>query len=239
MKKQIVFLFLSLIAVICSFSQQTINDPHAEKRSVTSFHGIEVATGIEIILTHGNTEDVAVSASKAEFRDKIITRVENGILKIQYQNKTDVINRRKEAKELKAYVSYKTLDRLTVTSGALVSIQGKLATNRLKMNVNTGGMVKGEISGEEFQVQQGTGSKVTLRGKVERMEISGDTGSKFLGEDLSVNTCEVHVSTGAGVVVSVEKEVNVKANTGGYLKFKGQGGIRDMKTNTGGSVSRI
>jgi hypothetical protein len=33
--------------------------------------------------------------------------------------------------------------------------------------------------------------------------------------------------------------MNVKANTGGYVKYKGEGGIREIKTNTGGYVSRI
>jgi hypothetical protein len=33
--------------------------------------------------------------------------------------------------------------------------------------------------------------------------------------------------------------MTVKANTGGYVKYKGEAGIRDIKTNTGGHVSRI
>jgi hypothetical protein len=33
--------------------------------------------------------------------------------------------------------------------------------------------------------------------------------------------------------------LNVKANTGGFVKYKGEAGIRDIKTSTGGSVKRI
>ena len=47
------------------------------------------------------------------------------------------------------------------------------------------------------------------------------------------------MSTGAGIHISVEKELNVKADTGGYVKYKGNAGIREIKTNTGGSVSKI
>src|SRR5688572_24294295 len=91
------------------FAQKTINDANAEKRNVGSFHGVEVATGIKLVLTQGNAEEVAVSASTTEYRDNIITKVENGILKIHYNYELK-INRNKEKKELKAYVSYKTLD---------------------------------------------------------------------------------------------------------------------------------
>src|SRR5258707_1347692 len=110
MKKAL--LSLLVIAFTCNafLAQNTINDANAEKRSIGSFHGINVGTGIKLILTEGNTEEVAVSASKPEYRDKIVTRVENGILKLYYENKIKAINKKEERKELKAYVSYKTLD---------------------------------------------------------------------------------------------------------------------------------
>src|SRR6266513_2901620 len=143
-----ILLSILLVAVFCTaaFSQKTINDPNAEKRNVSSFHGIDVATGIKLILTKGSTEDVAVSASKTEYRDKIITEVKNGILKIYYQSKLGAINKKNESKDLKAYVSYKSLDKLDVTSGAEVEINGLLSSASFDLQANTGGLVKGEIN---------------------------------------------------------------------------------------------
>jgi len=225
--------------VTTSFAQKTINDANAEKRTVGSFHGIEVATGIELTLTKGATEEVAVSASEKEFRDKIVTEVVNGILKIHYETKTGAINRRNESKHLRAYVSYKTLDLLHVTTGADVNIVGILEAQKLDLRANTGGLVKAEINIGSLKVDQNTGSKITLSGKVDNLEADGDTGSKFMGENLNTNTCSVEMSTGAGIYISVEKELNVKANTGGYIKYKGNAGVREIRTNTGGTVSKI
>ena len=236
-----IFLSLLLLAglVTTSFAQKTINDANAEKRTVGSFHGIEVATGIELTLTKGATEEVAVSASEKEFRDKIVTEVVNGILKIHYETKTGAINRRNESKHLRAYVSYKTLDLLHVTTGADVNIVGILEAQKLDLRANTGGLVKAEINIGSLKVDQNTGSKITLSGKVDNLEADGDTGSKFMGENLNTNTCSVEMSTGAGIYISVEKELNVKANTGGYIKYKGNAGVREIRTNTGGTVSKI
>src|SRR5262249_27803009 len=90
---------LSLAAI----AQKTINDPNAEKRSVSSFHGVEVSGGIDLYLTQGD-EAVAVSASEAKFRDRIRTEVKNGVLKIWVETGSgfhlDWGNRK-----LKAYVS--------------------------------------------------------------------------------------------------------------------------------------
>jgi len=239
MKKAFLSIMLVTGLVTACFAQKTINDANAEKRTVGSFHGIDVATGIELTLTKGSTEDVAVSAAEVEFRNKIVTEVVDGILKIHYETKTGAINRRNESKNLKAYVSYKTLDHLSVTTGADVKIEGVLEATTLDLRANTGGLVNGKINIGTLHVDQNTGSKITLSGKVDKLEAEGDTGSKFMGEDLTTNMCSVEMSTGAGIYINVEKELNVKANTGGYVKYKGNGGIREVKTNTGGNVSKI
>ena len=238
--KKTFFSFLLLVGLVTtSFAQRTINDANAEKRTVGSFHGIEVATGIELTLTKGSSEEVAVSASEKEFRDKIVTEVINGILKIHYEPKSGAINRKSENKRLKAYVSYKSLDLLYATTGAEVDIDGVLEATTLDLKANTGGLVNGEINIGTLTVDQNTGSKITFTGTVDKFDAQGDTGSKFQGENLTTNTCVLEMSTGAGIYISVEKELNVKANTGGYVKYNGNAGIREIKTNTGGTVSRI
>ena len=239
MKKTLLFLSLFVGLITTSFAQKTINDANAEKRTVGSFHGIDVATGIQLTLTKGATEEVAVSASEIEFCDKIVTEVVNGILKIHYETKSGAINKKNENKRLRAYVSYKSLDLLHVTTGAEANVDGVLEATTFELKANTGGLVKAEINIGTLTVDQNTGSKITLTGKVDKLEAEGDTGSKFMGENLTTNTCFVKMSTGAGIHISVDKELNVKADTGGYVKYKGNAGIREIKTNTGGTVSKI
>jgi len=239
MKKTFLFLSLFVGLITTSFAQKTINDANAEKRTVSSFHGIDVATGIQLTLTKGTTEEVAVSASEIEFRDKIVTEVVNGILKIHYETKSGAINKKNESKHLRAYVSYKSLDLLHVTTGAEANVDGVLEATTFELKANTGGLVKAEMNIGTLTVDQNTGSKITLSGNVDKLEAQGDTGSKFMGEDLTTNTCMIKMSTGAGIYISVEKELNVKADTGGYIKYKGNAGIREIRTNTGGYVSKI
>src|SRR6478735_8957527 len=131
MKKLILSSVLFLFTGTVLLAQKTINDPNVEKRTIGSFHGINVGTGIELLLSEGSTEEIAVSASDPEFRDRIVTKVDNGILKIYYDSKLGSINRRHETKNLKAYVSYKNLDVLHANTGAEVKIDGVLKSNSL------------------------------------------------------------------------------------------------------------
>ena len=237
--KKLFLAFLLFTAAGKLAAQKTFNDANAEKRTVGSFHGIEVATGIHLYLSAGNTEEVAVSADKTAHRDKIVTKVENGILKIHYETKLGSINKKDESKNLKAYVSYKMLDELTVNTGAEVEISGVLSSSSLVLKANTGGLVKGELNITDLEVSQNTGSKITVSGKAEKIEVDGDTGSKFLGENMTTGSCNINVSTGAQVWIRAEKELQVKASTGGVVKYKGTASIKEIKTNTGGSVTKI
>lgn len=236
------YFFLCTVLLFSGFftiAQQTVNDPHAEKRALGSFHGIEVATGIELTLTQGGQEEVAVSASTPAYRDKIITRVENGILKIYYETKPGAINRRNETKGLKAYVSCRELDRLYATTGAEVEILGVLTGRNLDMKANTGAEIRGKVELVSLDLDQDTGSKVTLSGRSGKLHAEGSTGSKFTGEEMSTENCDVQVSTGAKVSIRADKELQVKASTGGSVRYSGNAGIREIKTNTGGTVSKI
>lgn len=235
-------LFLSFLVMVFSvavMAQKTINDPNAEKRTVGSFHGIEVGTGIELTLTQGAAEEVAVSAAKKEHRDRIVTKVENGILKIHYDSKLGSVNKVKESKNLKAYVSFKTLDILNANTGADVNIVGSIKSATLDIKANTGALIDGEVEVTTLKVSQNTGSKINLSGRADNLAIDGDTGSKFKGEDMATSNCNVTVSTGAIVSVKAEKELQVKANTGGVVRYKGNASIKEIKTNTGGTVSKI
>src|SRR3979411_969609 len=88
MKKMAFILFAAFIA--CSaIAQKTIHDPNAEKRSVSGFHAIKIAGGIDLYLSEGQ-EAVAVSASDTKFRNRIKTEVVNGVLKIWYDYDKDL-----------------------------------------------------------------------------------------------------------------------------------------------------
>jgi len=238
--KKLLFVFLSLSFSVWGVqAQKTYNAANAEKRTIGSFHGIEVGTGIELRLSAGNVEEVAVSAETTEWRDKIVTEVENGILKIHYESKFGSINRMRESKNLKAFVSYKTLDKLHANTGANVKIDGLLKSNSLNLIANTGASVEGAVEIGAMTISQNTGSKVTLTGKAESLEIDGDTGSKFKGDELTTSTCNATVSTGAIVSIKAEKELQARAKTVGAVRYKGGAVIREVKANTGGTITKI
>jgi len=237
MKK--LLLSLSCFLSVCAFAQDTkiINDANAVVRNVGgSFTSISVSSGIDLYLTQGNEEAVAVSASDQKHLDRIKTEVVSGRLKIYYDNKG--ITWKSDNRKLKAYVSFKTLEKLTVSAGAEATVNGRISTDKLDLNVSSGADFKGDISAKELTAEVSSGAAVKISGLADKLIVEASSGADFRGYEFAVDYCDAAASSGASVHVTINKELSAKASGGGGIKYKGTALIRDLKTSGGGSVKK-
>ena len=238
MKKPVFFL-AAMLLTITLMAQKQIDDANAEVRTVGSFHGIKVSNGITVYLIQGNSEMVAVSANEVEVRNKIITRVENGILKIYYDEDDWKFWKNFNNKKSRAYVSVRDIDKIQASSGSDVQVEGVLKVDQLSMDASSGASINGKLEASSLEVDQSSGSVITISGNISGiLKVEGSSGSVFRGYDLTVENCDAETSSGAGVQVTVNKELEVQASSGGYIHYKGNAVIRDVHTSSGGSVSR-
>src|SRR5678815_2732900 len=234
--KKIVSLLVITGLITTASAQKTINDANAQKRNVSGFHAIEVSGGIDLYLSQGE-EGVAVSASKEEYRAKIKTEVKDGVLKIWYEwnsnFRMDWGNRK-----LKAYVSFKNLDRLEGSGGSDISVDGSIKVSKLAMEVSGGSDFDGKVETDELTIHASGGSDVDISGKAAKLTIDASGGSDFKGYDLAADICNVEASGGSDVHITVNKELSANASGGSDVYYKGTGMIRDLKTS-GSSIKKV
>ncbi|MCY7292169.1 MAG: DUF2807 domain-containing protein, partial [Ferruginibacter sp.] len=87
--KKLLFSLVVLLG-LQSFAQSDaiMNDANAQKRTLSgSFSAISVTDGIELFLTQGNEESIAISASDNKYLERYKTEITDGTLKIYYDNK--------------------------------------------------------------------------------------------------------------------------------------------------------
>ena len=238
--KKIGLLSVSIFCSLVLLAQKQVNDPLAQERKVSSFHAIKVANGIKVYLNQGGTEAVAVSASKEEYRDKIITKVENGVLRIYYDQETLKFwkNGGTKGKNPVAYVSVDDLDGLDLSSGASVAVDGTIKGSKLDLETSSGAAFNGAVDFTTMDVDLSSGSVVKISGTATTLKVEGSSGSIFQGYELSAGNCDADVSSGAGAQITINKEMSAEASSGGYVSYKGNGVIRNIKTSSGGSVSK-
>ena len=220
------------------FAQQTvINDPNVQKRDVPGFHAIHVSGSVDLYLSQGNEDAVAVSGSEAKYRDNIKTEVKDGVLRIWYDN-----NGHKWSsgnKKLRAYVSVKTLSHLQASGASDVIISGTLHVADLEVHLSGASDLKGALEAGRLKVDISGASDITIRGTAGSLSIDASGASDFKGYDLVAQTCDINASGASDIRITCDKESNATATGSSDIHIKGNGVIRNMHSSGASSVKKV
>ena len=237
---KILFILVSMIWSTAISAQQTtiINDANVKSRTLNApFSAVSVSDGISLYLTAGTAESIAVSASDEKYEAKFKTQVENGVLKIFYDN-NGINYSDNSRRRLKAYVSYKTLERILASGGASVNLPMAITLPELEMKFTSGSSFTGELKAAEISLEQNSGSEMNLRGSVDKLFIDVSSGAVFKGYELTASYCDAKATSGGLIHISVGKELSARANSGGAIHYKGDAVIKIIDINSGGAVKK-
>lgn len=228
---------LALVTVQAITAQKTIiNDPNAEVRSVGSFSAIRISGGIDLYLSPGDREALAVSASEPEYQTRIITKVENGVLNIYYDNQDKKWS--SGNKKMKAYVSFTSLSKLTASGACDVYVEGTIKGDGFTLNLSGASDFKGSVQVNQLAVIQSGASDVTISGVVKNLEVKASGASDMKGFELSTDVCDAKAYGASDIKVTVNKELQVEASGASSVQYKGNGVITSTKTNGASSVNK-
>jgi len=235
---RIIKLFTLLLATVAIFQSVTLqasrSDNGRQTRQLSGFHGISVSSGIDLSLTQKNVEEVFVEANSDDL-DKIITKVEDGILKIYIKDKSWFgLNWNKEPR--KVYVSFKNLDKLDASAGSDVNSSSVLKLDKLDVEVSSGSDVRLELDARQLRVNASSGSDVSLNGKAQVADFSASSGSDITAGDLETIKCSANVSSGSDISINVTEELKADASSGGGIKYSGNPKVKNIRKSSGGDV---
>lgn len=238
MKKLFAILFIVCSIPVFAQDNTVIVDPNAQKRTLNnSFSGIWVSDGVELNLTQGNEESIAVSASDPKYMERFITEVKDGVLKIYYDNQG--LNwTGNDKRKLKAYVSFKMIEKLSASGGAQVKMKSKITGDKMDYSFTSGSSFTGEVAIDQLNVHQNSGAEVSISGKAGNLKVEVSSGAMFKGYELVTDYCDAKASSGGAARITVNKELVVKAHSGGGIHYKGDGVIKDMSVGSGGSIKK-
>ena len=237
MKKIQVMLMGMLVSTV--LFAQTINDANAEPRNLSGFHVIKISNAFTVYISQGNEDAVAISASKAEYREKIITKVENGVLIIRFDDdKKFWKGWNGDKTKLKAYISVKKIDRLDVSGACDVFFEEGISSEDLTVRLFGASDLKGKIDAKKLSFDISGASDATISGNAAELSVEASGASDFKGFDMTTNYCTAEASGASSVNITVNKELNAKASGASSVRFKGEGLIRDIKTSGSSNVTR-
>lgn len=233
-------IFLSAFFLLTTFisnAQQTIvNDANAEQRSLTgSFNAIKVSGGIDLYLSQSAEEALAVSATEQEYRDNIKTVIENGTLNIYYDSKKGWT---KGDKKLKAYISFKNLERLEASGASDVRVAGSIAVPSLSVDMSGASDFKGAVNVTTLTMQLSGASDAKIEGTAANVTIETSGASDVKGYDLVTENCTAKATGASDINITVNKELNVHASGASDIFYKGTCVIRDLHSSGASTVAK-
>jgi len=222
---------------IAGYSQKEIKDPNAQVRDLKGFHAIRISDAIDLYLSQGNDEVVVVSATETKYRDRIKTEVDNGVLKISFDhegwNWWHTGNHK-----LKAYVSFKTLDKLSASGAVDVKVTGTIKADNLDIHISGASDVVGDIDVNKLTVDQSGASDAKITGKANEVDVEASGASDFKSYDLQTQNCKAHASGASDIHITVMNELNAHATGASGIYYKGEAVIRELHSSGASSVSK-
>ena len=239
MKKILLLALCSFIVIAVSAQDEKVfvNDKNAQPRQVAgAFSAISVAGSIDLYLSQSDEEVVVVSAAETKYRDRIVTEVINGELKIYYNDKG--LQWSSGSKKLKAYVSFKTMQKLTASGASDIYVQGVLKADALKMDISGSSDFKGAVDVNHLSLEQSGSSDSRVSGRAQNVKIEVSGASDVKGYDLVADYCEAIASGASDIQITVAKELTASASGASDIYYKGQGITRNIKSSGASSVAR-
>jgi hypothetical protein len=233
--KKISLLLMSLGMTAGLYAQQ-VNDPNAEVREAKNFHSIHLSSAFDVYISQSNEEAVAVSASETKYREHIKVEVKDGILYVGYDSKG--LRWGSGNKKLKAYISFKQIDKLNISGACDVFITGTLKADELTINQSGASDLKGKIEVSKLAVDLSGASDITVNGSAMQLNVEASGASDFKGYELLTDVCNVSASGASDIKVTVNKELSAHASGASDVRYKGNGVIIDIKSSGSSSISK-
>lgn len=236
MSKGLLTCILLFITHLAIGQEKVIYDANAEKRNLEGFHSVHVSHGIDLFITQSAAEGVAVSAAQTDQRNMIKAEVENGVLKIYFNNENIGWNWR--GSHLKAYIAVTTLREIKAAGGSDVMIYGLLNTTDLSLKLSDGSDFNGSVSVTNLTVHQSGGSDVRISGKAVNVRVKARGTSDFNGYDLTAEYAIIKTGSGSDAGLTVTRELAAEASGGSDVNYKGNPVIRYKSSSGGSSVTK-
>lgn len=232
---KLTFSLLLTFLVNFSFGQLVIHDAHAALRQVEPFTAIEASGGIDIILSQGTKDAVAVSASDVSNRDNIITNVKDGVLQISYKGSD---GRHRFNEKLRVYISFTSLESLVGSGASDFTLSGTLHAEDFRMKLSAASSFKGDIDIANLDAQLTGASTLKVSGKVENIRFKASGASDFKNYNLYVVNCMAKLSGASDVRITVSGSIEVKASGASTFYYRGNPAKTDVSSSGASQISQ-
>jgi hypothetical protein len=224
MKKLIWMIFL--FNACLSYAQQS------EVRTLSSFRGVKVGEAIDVYLKKGEKETARLETTGVSPAD-VITEVIGGNLKIHMRD-----GNYRNSRNVKVYVTYVDLERISSSSAANVFSDGVIKAKRMYISTSSAGSIEINLDADEVTIDVSSAGDATLEGRARLLTVEASSAGSVDAYSLDSEQVDVSASSTGSVKVTATKEIEAKASSGGSVRYRGNPARSNINSSSGGSVKK-
>jgi hypothetical protein len=234
----VTFILLIITSACAQTTKKMVFDGAAEDRKLSGFTAINLSNAFDVYISQGTSDAVAVSKSDASGTSNIITNVSGGVLYISYRYKGWSWSSLRNNK-LKAYITVKDLQKLTVSGACNVSFVDPITSDRLLVSVSGASDIEGPVKVNSLKVGASGASNISLSGTATETDfnISGACSIKSL--DLITDNCAVVASGASSIRLTINKYLKANVSGASDIRYKGTVGRFETKTNGASDIKPL
>jgi len=227
-----IVIFAMLVTTSCIYTGPSIKgngNVVEENRKTGDFKEVRVSRGMNVYISQGDFTKVTVKADE-NLLDAIETRIEGDALKVT--SNTNI----RSATVKKVFVTVPDISLIKASAGSNVFSETLINSKSLDLSSSAGSNMKLDVNTQNLDASVSAGSNIKLEGKTENFYGKASSGSNLKAEELTSKYCEVKVSSGANIWISVQEDLKAGASSGGNIFYYGNPGSTDINKSSGGNV---
>jgi len=203
----------------------------SEVRKVEAFKGVRASEAIDVYLKKGDKESVRVEVEGTSLSN-VLTEVSGSYLKI-HMREGNYRNR-----NVKVYVTYVAIEKISASSASNIFSEGVIKSDRLDINAASAGSVEIELEAGEVTADVASAGDITLEGRARSLNAEASSAGSLDAYNLECEVVNVSASSAGSIKVSVTKELDAEASSGGSIRYRGNPTRTNTGSSSGGSVKK-
>ena len=231
--KRIVLSMLTVVTMLMFNSFLSPDMPKEDVRKLEAFSGIGISVHADVFYTPGNTHEITIEGDDRDV-DDLITEVEDGFLKIKYENW------RIKRSKVTIHITSKDLDAVKMSGSGMFASDEAVSSEEMDIGISgSGNIVFRKLTAEEVGVKiSGSGDVVLDSGSADEMDLRISGSGKLKAETFEVNEFSAGISGSGGARITAKEELEARISGSGSIYYHGSPRV-DSSTSGSGKVRAL
>jgi hypothetical protein len=222
--KLFLILFLSSIGLV---NAQT----RTETRRLGAFDAVKVSNSIRAELIRGNENKIEIIVSGIEL-DKVETNVTDKTLEVK------LARGNYKSHNVNVVVTYIDIQGIEATTSASVIAKSPILAEEAYLYATTSSYLEAEVDSDVLNIEAATNAKIHVSGKVNSLGLRAFTSAEIDGINLVAEQVEVLANTAATLYFRATDSIDGSVATAAKVLYNGNPKSINVKTGTGGNISK-